>query len=78
MRIKIGNKIYENDCLESEHYEDLLRLQHLMEELGFPKLSLNEIEDMWNKISDSYYASWLGVPINAEDLVEYLSEIKVR
>ena len=76
MRIKINNKIYENDCSGSPYYSDLLKLQHLMEELGFPKLTLNDIKDMWDTISDRYYACWLMVPSCAEDLIDYLKEIE--
>lgn len=77
MRIKIKNKIYQNDCSEFEYYEDLIKLQKMMEELGFPKIDLEEIKEMWETISDAYYASWLHVPTCKEDLVNYLSEIEI-
>ena len=48
-----------------------------MEELGFPKIDLEEIKEMWETISDAYYASWLYVPTCKEDLVNYLSEIEI-
>lgn len=77
MRIRIGNKIYENDCREFEYYDDLVKLQKLMEDLGFPKLDLNEIEEMWETISDKYFASWLGVPYDTETLASYLESIEI-
>lgn len=77
MRIKIKNKIYQNDCSEFRYYEDLIKLQKMMEELGFPKIDLEEIKEMWETISDTYYASWLYVPTCKEDLVNYLSEIEI-
>lgn len=78
MRIRIGNKIYENDCREFEYYDDLVKLQKLMEDLGFPKLDLNEIKEMWLTISDAYFAQWLDVPSDIETLAAYLDEIEVR
>ena len=78
MRIRIGDKIYENDCREFEYYDDLIKLQKLMEDLGFPKLDLNEIEKMWSTISDKYFAQWLGVPCDIDTLVVYLSEIEIK
>lgn len=78
MRIRIGNKIYSNDCKEFEYYDDLVKLQKLMEDLGFPKLDLNEIEKMWSTISDKYFAQWLGVPSDIDTLAVYLNEIEVR
>ena len=48
-----------------------------MEELGFPKIDLDEIETMWDKISDNYCASWLGVPKDKETLLIYLEEIAI-
>lgn len=77
MKIRIGNKIYENDCRNFEYYDDLIKLQKLMEDLGFPKLDLNEIEEMWSTISDKYFAQWLGVPSDIETLATYLSEIEI-
>lgn len=77
MRIIIGNKVYENDCREFEFYDDLVKLQKLMEELGFPKLDLNEIEEMWGTISAKYFASWLCVPYDTETLASYLESIEI-
>lgn len=77
MRIRIGNKIYENDCREFEYYDDLVKLQKLMEDLGFPKLDLNEIKEMWGTISDKYFASWLYVPDDTETLASYLESIEI-
>ena len=78
MKIRIGNKIYENDCREFEFLDDLVRLQKLMEDLGFPKIELSEIKNMWETISDKYFASWLYVPYDTETLASYLNEIEVR
>ena len=78
MRIIIKDKVYTNDCSDFKHYDDLIKLQSLMEELGYPKIDLDDILWMWEVISDKYYASWLGVPCTKEDLVNYLEEIEVR
>ena len=78
MKIRIGNNLYSNDCREFEYYDDLVKLQKLMEDLGFPKLDLNEIEEMWETISDKYFAQWLYVPSDIETLATYLNEIEVR
>lgn len=77
MKIIIGNKTYTNNNITSKYYDDLLILQRLMEELGFPKIDLDEIETMWDKISDNYCASWLGVPKDKETLLIYLEEIAI-
>ena len=66
MQIRIGDKVYKNDCRQSRYYEDLVKLQNMMEELGFPKLDLNTIEEMWESISDKYFACWLMVPTDKE------------
>lgn len=77
MQIRIGNKIYENDCREFEFLDDLVKLQKLMEDLGFPKIELSEIKDMWETISAKYFASWLCVPYDTETLATYLESIEI-
>lgn len=77
MKIIINNKVYSNECKEFRHYDDLLKLQRLMEELGFPKIDLEDLRNMWDEISDKYYAGWLVVPSLAENLIPYLEELKV-
>lgn len=78
MEIRIKNKIYKNDYSNFEYYDDLLKLQKLMEELGFPKIDLEEIETMWDTISDRYYcAGWLCIPSSKEELITYLEKIEV-
>ena len=78
MKIRIKDKIYENDCRDFNYYDDLVKLQRLMEDLGFPKIDLNDLKEMWERISDLYYASWLYVPSDTESLASYLSEIEVK
>lgn len=76
MEIKIGNKIYKSND-NFEYYADLVKLQQMMEELGFPKINLDEISDMWETISDIYCASWLCVPRTKEELIDYLEKIEI-
>ena len=74
MKIRINNKIYTSTI---EHKQDLKDLQYLMIELGFEKISLRELLDMWYDISERRYAQFLNVPETSEELFEYLKEIEV-
>ena len=77
MKIVIKNKIYETMDEKYDNYEDLVNLQIMMVTLGFPKIDLKEIEEMWETISDKYCASWLGVPPSKEKLMEFLKCIEI-
>lgn len=74
MRIRIKNKIFTNDF---DNYEDLLKLQKLMFELGFCIYDLQDIQDMWDEISDNYCACWLIIPETKEELLQYLERIEI-
>ena len=78
MKIKIGNRIIENDCRDFEYYDDLLRLKEMMLELGFPEMNMIEIKEMWETISDKYCAGWLIIPLESKNLIPYLKEIEVK
>jgi hypothetical protein len=60
-----------------KYRDDCERIQTLLSQHGL-MLTLQESESLWDEVSDSFAAGWMGLPLNDDDLLSMIKRAAIE